>query len=53
MRCNLEFFEEAEATNRRNRELENNLHLLEQQNEEIEELANKKAILSEIVYIID
>ncbi|CAG8705888.1 10290_t:CDS:2, partial [Dentiscutata erythropus] len=32
MRHNLEFFEEAEATNRRNRGLENNLHLLEQQN---------------------
>ncbi|CAG8543460.1 14992_t:CDS:2 [Dentiscutata heterogama] len=52
-----QFFEEAEATNRRNRELENNLHLLEQQNvelsKEIEELTNKKATLSEVVYIID
>ncbi|RIB13784.1 hypothetical protein C2G38_2196891 [Gigaspora rosea] len=54
---NLEFFEESEATKTRNRELENNLHLLEQQNvelsKEIEELTNKEATLSEVVYIID
>ncbi|CAG8794828.1 4796_t:CDS:2, partial [Gigaspora margarita] len=54
---NLEFFEEIEATKIRNHELENNLHLLQQQNvelsKEIEELTNKKAILSEVVYIID
>ncbi|CAG8538955.1 2135_t:CDS:2, partial [Dentiscutata heterogama] len=54
---NLEIFEEAEATKIRNRELENNLHLLEQQNvelsKEIEELTHKEAALSEVVYIID
>ncbi|CAG8534081.1 26388_t:CDS:2 [Gigaspora margarita] len=57
MRRNLEFFEEAEVTKTRNHKLENNLHLLKQQNvelsKEIEELPNKEATLSEVVYIID
>ncbi|CAG8738802.1 34728_t:CDS:2 [Gigaspora margarita] len=57
MRRNSEFFEETEATKIRNYELVNNLHLLQQQNvelsKEIEELTNKKATLSEVVYIID
>ncbi|CAG8831403.1 1899_t:CDS:2, partial [Gigaspora margarita] len=49
--ANLEFFEEIEATKLRNSELENDLHLLHKQNvklsKEIEELANKRATLSE------
>ncbi|CAG8634238.1 42725_t:CDS:2, partial [Gigaspora margarita] len=55
MRRNLEFFEETEATKIRNYELVNNLHLLQQQNvelsKEIEELTNKKATLSEHLYL--
>ncbi|CAG8772112.1 15835_t:CDS:2, partial [Racocetra persica] len=44
MRRNLEFFEEIEATKIRNSELENNLHLLQQQNVE---LSKEIATLSE------